>query len=257
MPLWKKVLSYPFFLAGAAAVLFVLVLFEAIQRAAYAVSRGAQERAAYYLNRSLWLCLKLVGARLEVKYHGVLPPPGQVIIVSNHQSMFDIVLISMVFDAYRPKFIAKTELARGIPSVSFNLRYGGNVIIDRKNREESVEILRRSLARLREDGASIVIFPEGGRSRNGEPGPFKPKGLSVLLEELPEAPVIPVAIDNSWIFTANPAGPIPLGITLKVAAGPVLRRSPLKSQEDFQEKIRETVLANLKELRSDGVRRNL
>lgn len=245
----QRILSYPFFLAGAAAVLIVLGVFEIIQRICYAAGPQYHERSVYYLNKSLWLCLKIVGARLEIKHRGELPPPGQSIIISNHQSMFDIVLIALIMDKYRPKFIAKSELARGIPSVSYNLHRGGNVVIDRSTGDAAAELERR-LRELKGNGASFVLFPEGSRSKTGELKEFRPKGLSVLLAELPDAPVIIFTLDNSWIFTDHKFGPVPFGVRLKVMVGPVLHSRERENGEAFADRIKKIIQSNLDELRN-------
>ena len=61
--------------------------------------------------------------------------------VSNHQSMFDIVVIGGVLFTNYPKYVAKKELGRWLPSISLNLRRGGNALIDRKDRIGSLRAI--------------------------------------------------------------------------------------------------------------------
>jgi 1-acyl-sn-glycerol-3-phosphate acyltransferase len=96
--------------------------------------------------------------------HSSIPNNVPIIIVANHQSMWDIPPIIWFMRKYHPKFISKIELGKGIPSISYNLKHGGSVLIDRKNpRQAAGEIIK--IARyVSEHNRSVVIFPEGTRS---------------------------------------------------------------------------------------------
>ena len=62
------------------------------------------------------------------------------IIVANHQSTYDIPPIIWYLKKFHPKFISKKQLGRGIPGVSYNLRNGGSVLIDRSRPKESIRV---------------------------------------------------------------------------------------------------------------------
>ena len=62
------------------------------------------------------------------------------IIVANHQSTYDIPPIIWHLKKFHPKFISKKQLGRGIPGVSYNLRNGGSVLIDRSRPKESIRV---------------------------------------------------------------------------------------------------------------------
>src|SRR4029453_5904763 len=66
--------------------------------------------------------------------------------------------------------------------------------------------------RVGRGGLSAMIFPEGTRARVGELGAFKPGGTTALLEEAPDTPVVPVAIDQSWRLLAHNFLPVPWGV---------------------------------------------
>jgi len=246
----KKTLTVSVYLFFAAALGLVLGFFELVQRVSWCFSRRVHERSVCALNKGLWFCLKILGTRKEVESRGELPKSGQVIFVSNHQSMFDIVLLAVILAEYRPRFIAKKELARGIPSVSFNLRYGGNIIIDRENPKSAVETLRNSVRNLCADGASIVIFPEGTRSKTGELNKFKTAGSVLLFEELSQAPVIPVTLDNTRLLSLRKKDPGPLGVSVKVIVGPPLERIADEPQQKVLERAKARIQAHLEEMRS-------
>jgi 1-acyl-sn-glycerol-3-phosphate acyltransferase len=71
-----------------------------------------------------------------------------------------------------------------------------------------------------------MIFPEGTRARTGELGRFKPAGTVALLEEAPETPVVPVAIDESWRLLRHNYLPVPFGTRVRVHLGAPIARRP-------------------------------
>tara|TARA_R110002072_G_scaffold136047_1_gene277892 strand:- start:686 stop:1141 length:456 start_codon:yes stop_codon:yes gene_type:complete len=111
---------------------------------------------------------------------------------------------------HHPKFISKIELGKGIPSVSYNLRHGGAALIDRKNPRQSLPALIKFGEYIEENKRAAVIFPEGTRSKNGEPKTFQAKGLEILLKKIPSALIVPISINNSWKMYKY--GKFPMGI---------------------------------------------
>jgi 1-acyl-sn-glycerol-3-phosphate acyltransferase len=102
-----------------------------------------------------------------------LPLNRPLIIASNHQSTYDIPPLIWYFRKHFPKFIAKKELGKGFPSISYNLRHGGAVLIDRKDPIAAVSALEGFCDNIKKNRWSVVIFPEGTRSRNGQPKSFQ------------------------------------------------------------------------------------
>tara|TARA_R110002167_G_scaffold108803_1_gene277695 strand:+ start:1876 stop:2298 length:423 start_codon:yes stop_codon:yes gene_type:complete len=90
------------------------------------------------------------------------------------------------------------ELGKGIPSVSYNLRHGGSVLIDRKDSKQALGEVIKLGKYIEKFKRSAVIFPEGTRSRDGHPKPFKTTGLKLLMKNAPSALVVPISINNSW-----------------------------------------------------------
>ncbi len=159
-----------------------------------------------------------MGSRCSYENNQNLPDDKPLLVVSNHQSMFDIIAISWFMRAYHPKFISKIELGKNIPSVSFNLRHGGSVLIDRKNPRQSIPALTKFSKYIATERYAAVIFPEGTRSKTGKPKEFSTTGLKILLKNMPEAFVVPVTVNNSWKIVRYGSFPINGGInlTLKV-----------------------------------------
>jgi 1-acyl-sn-glycerol-3-phosphate acyltransferase len=152
-------------------------------------------RAAKVWSRAL---LRATGAR--VHYEGlehVRDAPR--VYIANHQSMVDIwALISILPRSTR--FVAKRELFR-IPVFGWLLRTAEFTPVDRSNRAEAIRSLSLAAERVRA-GRSIVLFPEGTRSRDGQLRPFKKGAFYLALAA--GVPVVPVAITGS--FDVMPPG---------------------------------------------------
>lgn len=111
------------------------------------------------------------------------------IFIANHASLFDPPLIISTLPC-RPVFVAKQELVR-IPVLGWVLLLAGFILIDRRNRHRAAVSLRLAARRIRA-GQSIVVFPEGTRTRTGQLLPFK-KGL-FLIAWRAQVPVVPLGI---------------------------------------------------------------
>lgn len=144
-----------------------------------------------------------------------LPSDTPLIIAANHQSWYDITAIGWYMRKVHPKFVSKIELGKGIPSISYNLRHGGSVLIDRKNAKQSLTAVQEMGKYIEEHKRSVVIFPEGTRSRSNKPRPFAENGLKVLCKYAPSAFVVPVTINNAWKMTRWGSFPLGIGNTLE------------------------------------------
>ncbi len=121
-----------------------------------------------------------------------------IIFVANHQSTYDIPGLIWYLRKYQPKFISKIELTKNIPSISYNLRVGGGANIDRKDSKQAVSELIKLGRRMKENNWSAIIFAEGTRAKDGKLKPFQVGGIATLLKVVPDAMVVPIAIENSW-----------------------------------------------------------
>jgi 1-acyl-sn-glycerol-3-phosphate acyltransferase len=120
--------------------------------------------------------------------------------------------------------VAKWELRRWIPSISLNLRWGGNAVINRADRAQSVEAITTMARTAQERDVSVVIFPEGTRSRDGRLRQFKRAGSEALLSAAHSLAVVPAAIDGSWKLLRHGLFPIPFGTRIRIRFGdPMVR----------------------------------
>ncbi len=212
----KKLLSYPLSILFYLAFGLVLVVFHIYQFIAH---RGfgyqAHKISVDWLNFFIMRCLNLLGTRIYFENPYQLNKGIPHIIVANHQSMYDIPPLIWYLRNIHPKFISKKELGKGIPSVSYNLRHGGSVLIDRKNSESAVEAIKKFGQYLSKNKRAGVIFPEGTRSRDGQLKRFYSNGLKTLIENCPDAVLVPISINNSWQLQRNGMFPLPIGVKIR------------------------------------------
>ena len=205
-----KIISYILSLIFGIVLFLILLIFHAIQ---WISLKFGYQSHKIVVDGFSWLLVKsllLLGNSVCFKKHYPIPEGVSIIFVSNHQSMFDIPPIVWYLRKYHPKFVSKIELGKGILGVSFNLRHGGAVLIDRKDPKQSLAALENFGKRIRRNAWSAVIFPEGTRSRNGRPKKFAVNGLKMIIKNNPEAYIVPIAINNSWkVFKY---GEFPLGM---------------------------------------------
>lgn len=140
-----------------------------------------------------------------------IPTGKPVIFATNHQSMYEIVALIVHLRKFHPKFVAKIELGKGIPSVSYNLRVGGSVLIDRKDSRQALPEMKKMGEYIEAHNRSAVIFPEGTRSKTGAPKPWSQNGLKIMAKVAPSAVVVPISINNSHKIVKYGFFPLGLG----------------------------------------------
>jgi 1-acyl-sn-glycerol-3-phosphate acyltransferase len=202
-----------------------LLLFDIAGRIVRPFSFRAFEAVMAALQRTLITVFGIAGTRVDVERSPLLEPGTGYALVSNHQSMFDIALIGGLLFTNYPKYVAKKELGRWIPSISLNLRHGGNALIDRSDRVGSLRAITSMARQAQARGVSVVIFPEGTRSRDGTLGEFKRGGMKMMLSSADRLPVVPVAIDGSWRLLLHTMLPVPFGTRVRIAFGDPMERS--------------------------------
>lgn len=147
-----------------------------------------------WAKQTLWLFgvgLKVVGSENVAR-------GSSYIYASNHASGFDILaVLAGIPDQVR--FILKKELGK-IPIFGWALRYGPYITIDRSNASKAMRSLEKAADIIR-NGGSVIVFPEGTRTRDGRLQAFKRGTFSLALKS--GVPVIPVGIRNSFEIMAK------------------------------------------------------
>ncbi|OAZ03792.1 2-acyl-glycerophospho-ethanolamine acyltransferase [Flavobacterium succinicans] len=208
----QKIISYPLSVIYYLCFGLCLVIFHPIQWICFNVfGYQAHKKSVDYLNFFLVKCTNLLGTTYRFENLKSVPKNVPLIIVANHQSMYDIIAIIWYMRRYHCKFVSKKELGKGIPSVSYNLRHGGSVLIDRKDPKQAIPTIKGLSDYIEKNTRSAVIFPEGTRSKTGKPKEFAQSGLKILCKYAPSAYVVPITINNSWKMVRFGAFPMGLG----------------------------------------------
>lgn len=166
---------------------------------------------SYAFHARLWARFGLALNNTPVELRGAEHlPDGPFILMSNHQSNFDILSLIATIPR-RVYWIAKKELF-DIPIFGSSMRRGGYIPLDRSDGRKALKSMDNAAAIIRQ-GSSVVMFPEGTRSPDGQLLPFKRGGFMLAVRA--GVPVIPVTINGSG--KVNPGGRIRLysgGISL-------------------------------------------
>jgi len=113
------------------------------------------------------------------------------VIVSNHQSLADIPLLSHL--RLDTKWLAKSELFR-VPLFGWMLRMAGDIPVDRSLPRQGARAMLRCAKYLRQR-CSVVFFPEGGRSLDGEVQPFNDGAFQLAIRE--RVPILPLVVEGT------------------------------------------------------------
>jgi 1-acyl-sn-glycerol-3-phosphate acyltransferase len=165
------------------------------------------DRAAYltgYLFRKIGPAMATLNPLWHFRYSGTLPadPRRPFVVVSNHESFADILLVSHL--PWEMKWLSKAELFR-IPVMGWMMWLVGDIPVKRGFGPSAVEALERCRRALRLK-VSVMIFPEGTRSRTSELLPFKDGAFRLAIEA--GVPILPLALSgtrtalpkSSWRF---------------------------------------------------------
>ena len=177
----------------------LLLIFHVVQVIAFNFfGEKAHKRSVDLLNFFLLQNFRTIGTRIKFINNYSLPVGQTIIAISNHQSMYDMPMIIWYLRKINLKFVSKKELAKGIPSISYNLRHSGAALIDRNDKAQALAEIEKLGKLIQEKKLSALIFPEGTRSKTGILKPFSIGGISTLLREAPDALILPLVINNSW-----------------------------------------------------------
>lgn len=233
--MWLKIIIYGFYMIG-----FRMkgLKYE------YLKKFKGEKAAIDYVTRiaSSWgkFTLDIIGIDLDVEGTENIPEES-VVFIGNHSSILDIPII--LYTVKRTVgFISKKEVLKA-PIIGYWLRRAYCIPLDRENPREAIKVINEGIEKVR-SGVSMVIFPEGTRSKNGEVGIFK-KG-SLKLATKAKAPIVPVSIDRaSRAFEENRKFK---PTKIKVVFGkPIYTKDLTKEEEKYiAEKVRDVVVSNLK-----------
>jgi len=232
---------------------FFRALFLVLSAAVYTAIIGPPALVSCFLDRpwrslsffqNLWVewLLKTNGIRLRVDGMENLKKDQSYILVSNHASILDI--LGIISAAPFPvRFLAKKSLL-WFPLFGWVMYFSGHILIDRESAQSALRSLKKAPSLLKK-GISLIVFPEGTRSPDGEVKEFK-RG-AFLLAQHSKFPVVPISTigtyemlpRHGWCFWPG---------TIHIRMGEPIPTRDLSHRElkDLKGKVRATIIENLK-----------
>lgn len=202
-------------------------LFDASGRAGHACAR-------------VWSLGSLWAARIKVEVNGLemVPTEGPVIYMGNHQGNFDILALTRAIPRLF-SWVAKEELFR-VPVFGAAMRRAGYIPLDRSDGRKALKSMNQAAQRIA-SGASVVIFPEGTRTKDGALLPFK-RGAFMLAARA-GVPIVPFTINGSRAI--NPRNRIELRPgTIRVSFGAPIEVAGV-AEAELLERVRAAIAAKL------------
>jgi 1-acyl-sn-glycerol-3-phosphate acyltransferase len=196
-----------------------------------------------HLVARLWgkIQLRITGTRIRIQGLEHIEPEKSYILVSNHQSTFDIFALL----GYLPiqfRWTAKAELFR-IPFMGWAMSRIGYIPIERGSPKKAYRSMLRAAEVVRK-GMSVIIFPEGTRSPNGNLQPFKKGVFLIALKS--QAPILPITIQGaSRIMRKGDWRTYPGQVRIQIDPPIETAGTPAKNEEQLSQRVRSTLVKNL------------
>ena len=184
--------------------------------------------------------VKRSGARFHIEGMENVPKDETVVFVSNHQGDFDIA----VFLAYLPiphGYVAKIEMLK-VPLLRDWMKLIKCIFIDRKNIRQTAKTFIEGI-KILQSGHSLVLFPEGTRSKSEKLGEFK--AASFKLATKAKVPIVPVSINGTFrIMEANKGLIKPADVYVKIH--PIIRTDGMEDFSGLPEMVKGIIESGLK-----------
>jgi 1-acyl-sn-glycerol-3-phosphate acyltransferase len=189
------------------------------------------------------MILRVCGVKVKVKGQENVKDNVPRIYLTNHQSYFDIFALL----AHLPgnfKFILKEELMK-IPLFGFCMKRAGYIAIHREDPRKALKSMNEAAKKIK-NGSSVVIFPEGTRSRDGHLQPFKRGGFRLALKSGCE--IVPVAIINSGDIVPKGSLRINKGsFSLNICKPISAKDYSKKNMNQLMARVREDIIKRMRE----------
>jgi len=170
-----------------------------------------------------WLIIRTCGIRVEMEGLENVRNTAPCIIVSNHQSFFDI-FASLAYLPCEPRFIAKRELMK-IPLVGYAMRRAHHLIIDRQAGGQAI----RRVLEVTRMGYSIVVFAEGHRYADGRVHEFSEGAAWMAITT--KLPIVPMTVSGSGRFFPPGAKVVVPGGRMRIVLGEPIETKGLTSRD--------------------------
>lgn len=198
-------------------------------------------------NPQVWLariwarCVLFVsGVRVTTEGLGKIDTTKPYVIAANHASYMDTPVIFATI-ALQFRFMAKAELFK-IPFLGAHLRSAGHVAVPREDPRAAIKTMTQAAGNIREKGISMLIFPEGGRTRSGELQPFK-EGVAYIAIKA-GVPIVPVGLAGTRAVIPMGSGVVRPGRVVVRVGDPIPTEGlTLKDRQQLTDRVRESVAA--------------
>ena len=245
-----KISDLFYYLCSALIMMWVVVVIIIFGSAAIVVSFFDKKGILPHVVARSWGQSILFASRIHVTVKGFsnIDPDKPYIFMPNHMSNFDIpVLLAHLKVQFR--WLAKAELFR-IPLFGFAMKRAGYISIDRSNRKSAFESLARA-AQIIRDGRSVLIFPEGTRSRDQSIKAFKKGGFVLAIES--GVPIVPVVIHGTWrIMSKNRLMIRPGNVTLEILEPIETKDYSMETKDDLLELVRGVIVENFEKGKAES-----
>ncbi len=218
-------------------ILPIVLLFDSSRRVIHEMCRAMTR--LFFITPPTW--------RKEIKGLENIDPKRSYVIVANHQSMVDI--IALYYIPLHFKWVSKREVYFS-PMFGQYLWVQGNITIDRGNTRGSMEKILVNGKGWLDKGVSIIIFPEGTRSKSGEVGSFKSGAFNLASQA--GVDILPVVVDGTKSlfkgkFFFN------WGNRLKITVLPAITAEEIAAtpQKELIEKVKGEIVTTLKKMREE------
>ncbi len=155
----------------------------------------------FLLKNCLAFIVKLGGVKINTEGLEKFPRDTRVLLVCNHQHDFDPAVILSAFPDARLAFIGKKEIYTEMPLISRAMHRINSLFIDRENDREAAKTIINAIKTIREDTASIAIFPEGYTSPSCELLPFRNGCFKIALKA--NVPIAVCVLNNTREIPKN------------------------------------------------------
>jgi 1-acyl-sn-glycerol-3-phosphate acyltransferase len=176
-------------------IIIITIAFLVVTTAAciYSLFRPFHPNNVYLVSIYLGKIIKLFGVQVEIRLPDSVKTLDSVVYVANHQNTYDIFTIS---NAVRKNTVSVGKKSlKWIPFFGQMYWLTGNILIDRNNTNKAMDTITQTADRIKNDGLSVWLFPEGTRSSGNGLQPFKTGAFRTAA--LANVPIVPVCMSNT------------------------------------------------------------
>ncbi|MGD0296208.1 MAG: lysophospholipid acyltransferase family protein [Bryobacteraceae bacterium] len=193
-----------------------------------------------------WARALLAVSGVKVKIEGLekITNDGSYVFVSNHLSYMDTP-VALASIPVRFRFLAKRGLFQ-IPFLGWHLGRAGHIRVPREDARAAVKTMTLAAQVVRDEGISLLIFPEGGRSRTGEMRDFKEGAAYIAIKA--GVPLVPIALKGTREVLPFGSGVVKTGtVTMRIGHPIATSEASAHDRMQLTEELRHRIVALLEE----------